>query len=78
MIDETQMNDEVCAEFRVHKLNEDGMKKAEDLATVFNTALSLALTACPEGRERSLVKTHMELACFYAKKSMAQQKENQQ
>ena len=63
--------------FQVHRLNEDGMKKAEEIASTFNECLRVLKTMCPDGREFSIVKTKLEEAAFFAKKSMAAQKENQ-
>ncbi len=58
-------------EFEVHILTEDGIRKAKEIATVFDDALNLLKIVCPDGREFSIVKTKLEEACFFAKKSMA-------
>ena len=63
--------------FTVHRLNEVGLKKAEDIAFEFDRLLTLVEGICLTGRELALVNTHMEIACFYAKKAMAMRKENQ-
>lgn len=70
--------------FEVHRLNEKGMGKAKQLAESFDKLLAevQAITGTmqsqdPAGRERALVITHLELASFYAKKTMAQLQENQ-
>ena len=63
--------------FRVHRLNEDGLKKAEEIAAAFNNCLLALKTMCPEGREFSIVKTKLEEAAFFAKKSMTNVEENQ-
>lgn len=79
----------VNKEFRVHRLNATGMAKAEYLAEVFDGALTNILKTVapapssssqtpPNGREIALVRTHLELASFYAKKAMAQLPENQE
>jgi len=62
--------------FEVHKLNNDGMQKANNLAAAFNDLLTKLNTMCPQGREFSIVKTKLEEACFFAKKSLATQPEN--
>lgn len=75
----------VNREFRVHKLNSLGMDRTEHLAEIFDNLLSQVLDtvstsrAIPalSGREIALVRTHLELASFYAKKAMAQVPENQ-
>lgn len=63
--------------FRVHRLNEDGMKKAEEIAAAFNNCLVALKQLCPEGREFAIVKTKLEEAAFFAKKSMANVQQNQ-
>lgn len=63
--------------FQVHRLNEDGLKKAEVLAGAFNELLVNLRGMCPEGREFAIVKTKLEEAAFFAKKSIANAKENQ-
>lgn len=63
--------------FQVHRLNENGMKKAEDIAAAFDTCLILLRGLCPEGREFAIVKTKLEEAAFFAKKAMANVPANQ-
>lgn len=63
-------------EFEVHMLNEIGKQKARDIADLFNTCLEGLKLRCPEGREFSIVKTKLEEASFFAKKSMAIRPEN--
>lgn len=66
-------------EFQVHRLNEAGMAKAQDIAQGFDALLAkCGELAGGESREFSLVKTLLEQACFYAKKAMAMRTENQQ
>ncbi len=61
-------------EFQVHLLNEAGKTKAMDIADAFTKLLDDIEQICgTEGREIALVRTHMELASFYAKKAMASQ-----
>lgn len=65
----------IRSEFTVHRLNADGMRKAEQLAEDFSALLdkleTLVPTTAGNGREQALVRTHMQLACFYAKRAMA-------
>lgn len=62
--------------FKFHKLNKQGQDKALDMALAFNAFLEdLDL---PEGRYKALVITKLEEACFFAKKSMATDKSNQE
>lgn len=72
--------------FQVHKLNDAGFAKATKMAvsfenfyselhkTIFNNTNGTAPDW--QGREWSIVKTKLEEACFYAKKTLANQAEN--
>jgi len=64
--------------FEVHMLNETGKKNAKAIADSFDFCLQSLKTLCPEGREFAIVKTKLEESCFFAKKSMANVKANQQ
>lgn len=64
-------------EFAVHILNEQGVEKAKAIAGIFDTALNALKEHCLQGREFSLVKTKLEEACFFAKKSIANETSNQ-
>jgi hypothetical protein len=63
--------------FQFHKLNPEGIKNAELIAESFDGFLLYLSKLCPEGREFSIVKTKLEEASFFAKKAMANVKENQ-
>lgn len=69
--------------FQVHLLNEQGIARAQSLAICFNDLLTDVKVIIepsgvePQGREYSLVRTHLELAGYYAKKSMANVPANQ-
>jgi hypothetical protein len=73
-----QIQNAACAvlpmhkEFAVHMLTEDGKYKAKVIAEAFNNCLHALERVCAEGREMAIVKTKLEEACFFAKKSMAQ------
>lgn len=58
-------------EFKVHLLNDDGIAKAKELAEKFDSLLDWVEGIAQPGRELSLVKTKLEEASFFAKKSMA-------
>ena len=58
-------------EFQVHMLNDEGKAKARVIAEAFDECLTKLLVPCPPGRELALVRTKLEEACFFAKKSMA-------
>jgi hypothetical protein len=64
-------------EFKVHLLNEYGLAKAADVAHVFSEALRFLDALIPQGRERALVVTKMQEACFFAKRAVALQPDNQ-
>jgi hypothetical protein len=63
--------------FEVHMLNDTGKPKARAIAEIFDTCLANLAGIIPPGREMSVVKTNLETACFFAKKAMANQPENQ-
>lgn len=56
--------------FKVHILNELGLEKAKELANHFEDVLEYVEDVAESGRELSLFKTHLEQACFYAKKAI--------
>jgi hypothetical protein len=63
--------------FEVHKLNDDGMKKATALQTAFKEFLIELEDICGEkSREMSIVRTKLEEASFFAKRAMAMMPEN--
>ena len=63
--------------FKFHKLNEKWQELAKLIAADFKRLLE-SLSYIPEGRELSMVTIKLEEACFFAKKGMAMQKENQE
>lgn len=78
------------AAFEVHMLNDTGKQKAKQIAEMFDGLLSSAKNVVLSGwdpneptnaevmRELALVRTHLETACFFAKKAMANNPANQQ
>lgn len=62
---------QIRPEFSVHMLTEEGKAKATTIANAFHNCLEELSTVCPDGREMAIVKTKLEEACFFAKKSMA-------
>lgn len=65
------------SEFSVHILNDSGIEKTNAIKNLFNSFLSELENLCIQGREFSIVKTKLEEACFFAKKSMATNLSNQ-
>jgi len=63
--------------FEVHMLNETGKEKARKIALAFDDLMTILKGDCGEGRELAIVRTKLEEACFFAKKAMAKQPENQ-
>lgn len=65
--------------FEVHKLNDIGLSNAAEIAGSFTSLLEdLKDAGCDmKSREFALCRTHLEIAAFYAKKSMAIRKDMQ-
>jgi hypothetical protein len=74
-----QVNQAFRPEFEVHMLNETGKGKAVSIAGEFHGLLCSieGIVGSQAGRELAIVRTKLEEACFFAKKAMANQKENQ-
>lgn len=68
----------VRPEFKVHRLNAEGMAKAQRIAEIFSYALNELDDVLGDCREKSIVKTKLEEAAFFAKRGMAQHVFNQE
>jgi hypothetical protein len=64
-------------EFQIHMLNEHGIAKATKLYEIFSTTLIAIEEIVPAGRERALVATKLQEACFYAQRGIAVDVANQ-
>lgn len=64
-------------EFKVHRLNENGLAKADQIGSRFAELLGDLEALIPPGRERSLVVTKLQEAAFFAKRGIAILPENQ-
>lgn len=67
--------------FKFHKLNQDGQDKAKEMALRFSDLVQLLESdafGLKDCREWNIARTKLEEACFFAKKSMAMQPENQE
>lgn len=66
--------------FDFHKLNENGQNKAKAIAESFDNLLTEIEPLVSGGgvRELAIVRTKLEEACFYAKKAMALNANNQE
>jgi hypothetical protein len=73
--------------FEVHKLNDEGLRKAKDIADHFEKLVVDLLEIYFSGasdeadlrdpRSWAIVKTKLQEACFFAKRVMAMEPENQ-
>jgi hypothetical protein len=63
--------------FKSPRLNNNGIKRTEEIAAAFTECFRVLKTICPEGREFSIAKTKLQESSFFAKKSIANVKENQ-
>lgn len=72
------MNSDPRSEFSVHLLNHAGLEKARILAQNFSDLLDDVEAHVPPGRERALVITKLQEACFFAKRGVALDPANQQ
>jgi len=64
-------------EFTVRRLNDSGLEQAEQIGKWYDELLNQVRNITPEGRELALVKTHLEQACFYTKRAMSKDPQNQ-
>jgi len=62
--------------FDTHKLNEQGFKEVSELKSSMALAVEKALDLMPEGREKSVFKTHIETAMFFGTKAVASKEGN--
>ena len=58
-------------EFQTHLLNERGLVAVSDVGQVFSDMLDKIETLIPPGRERAIVITKLQEACFFAKRAVA-------
>lgn len=66
-------------EFRVHRLNSDGMDAAEEIAFHFSGFLTEMERLCgTAGREMAIVRTKLQEANFWAKRAIAVRPELQE
>jgi hypothetical protein len=66
------------ADFGFHKMNADGQRKSQEIADLFETLLrKLKAEYFFDARTAAICNTKLEEACFYAKKSMALNTDNQ-
>lgn len=63
--------------FQVHRLNEKGMQKAKKMSEAFDNLYNELCGMCVMGRELAIARSKLEEACFFAKKAMANDSDNQ-
>jgi hypothetical protein len=63
--------------FTVHRLNAKGLSLAGSIARAFSDFLDKLEATCPEGRDLAIVRTKLQEANFFAKRSIAELAENQ-
>ena len=63
-------------EFGLHNLTNEAAKECHDVGTLFSVFLDNLETVCPPGREFALVKTKLQEACYFAKKSIGLEPSN--
>jgi hypothetical protein len=63
-------------EFEVHMLNDLGLEQARIIGEIFSTALDRVEMAVG-GRELAIVATKLQEACFFAKRGIALNPDNQ-
>lgn len=64
-------------EFNVHMLNDKGRAEAEQLAKAYSALLDVIDQLVPQSREKSVAITELQTSCFWAKRGIAVQKDNQ-
>jgi len=64
-------------EFEVHMLNDYGKHSAAGIADNFDYLLDFLEPLMYDSRCAAIVRAKLEEACFFAKKAMASNKENQ-
>lgn len=59
-------------EFQTHKLTAEGLSKINEIGVHFDDLLEeIEILVGEEGREIAIVRSNLEVACFYAKKALA-------
>lgn len=64
------------AQFRTYRLNAGGQEKAQQISEAFDELLTKLEGLVPEGNQLGLCRNQLEQACFFAKKGMAMDAEN--
>lgn len=63
-------------EFEFIKLKDEAIKECNDVAILFSTFWDNIQTMCPPGRELSIVKTKLQEASYFSKKSISLEPSN--
>ena len=62
--------------FETHKLNEAGFKAMHEFKQKMSLAVSEAMFAMPEGRNKAIFKTKIDEAVFFGAKAIAEHEGN--
>ncbi len=65
------------ADFGFHKMNQQGQDRSKLIAQIFEKALAELELHMSDQRTAAIARTKLEEACFFAKKSMALNTDNQ-
>lgn len=65
-------NPKIAPQFSHRTLTLEGEVRANNIGLGFTALLEQLQRDCPPGRELALATTHLEIACTFAKKAMAQ------
>lgn len=57
-------------------LNDEGLQRTKELKSKLQAGINDVLALLPEGREKSIFKTKVEEAAFFATRAIAMQPEN--
>jgi hypothetical protein len=62
-------------EFRVHRLNPEGLRLATEIATAFQILLDKLRATVPAGEELNNAIIDLQAACFWAKRALAENRD---
>lgn len=64
-------------EYSAYYLNKEGSEKVLDVAEGFSKLTDWLEAITPKSRYQELIKTHLEIACMFARKALAEMPEHQ-
>ena len=69
------MSRDMANEFRVHRLNPEGLRQAEEIATAFQILLDKVKTIVPAGEELTNMRIALQEASYWAKRGLAENRD---